>query len=97
MIIYHISICALCVIAVVSCVYCYTLGAKHGRIVQNGGVPHVQVNPVEIVKEKAEEAQEKKEADQFDEFMSSAMVACRESMLESIKQERANSSRKGRE
>ena len=69
------------------CVYCYTLGAKHGRIVRNDGVPHVK-SPVAVVKEAAKNAEDAKEQRQIGEDLAGVMEASRESMLRAFEIQR---------
>ena len=85
--IYPILFAAQSFVCVFLCVYCYTLGAKHGRIVRNDGVPHVK-SPVAVVKEAAKNAEDAKEQKQIGEDLAGVMEASRESMLRAFEIQR---------
>ena len=77
---------------VLACVYCYALGAKHGRIVRDDGIPHVQ-GPVEAVKAAVQEAKEQKTVEKQADAVENFMSITRESMLESIDEQRRSGKR----
>ena len=85
--IYPILFAAQSFVCVFLCVYCYTLGAKHGRIVRNDGVPHVK-SPVAVVKEAAEKAETEKAQKKMDDDFAGVMEASRESMLKACETQR---------
>jgi hypothetical protein len=80
-------LCLLSPICILSCVYCYTLGVRHGRIAANGGVPRVQ-NPVEAVQEAVHKAEERKEAKEQETELGFLFSASRESMIKAMQEER---------
>ena len=77
---------------VFACVYCYTLGAKHGRVVRNDGVPHVQ-NPVSAVREAVQEVTERKAMEKQGSELEDIMSASRESMMKALDKERLSGKR----
>lgn len=76
------------------CVYCYTLGARHGRIVSNGGVPTVP-NPVSAVKEAVERAQEEKEYKEEAENWNEMATFSAEKMMKALEEKRNERAAKG--
>lgn len=49
----------------VSTIFAYSLGLKHGKQLQKGEIPHVEMNPVKVVEKvvgKIQHVQEKKQA-----------------------------------
>lgn len=81
--IYPLFFMAQSFVCVLACVYCYTLGAKHGRIVRNDGVPRAP-NPVTAVKEAAQDAKERKDMDRQESELEDVMSVSRETMLKEL-------------
>lgn len=80
---------------VLACVYCYTLGVKHGHIAKNDGVPHAP-NPASAVRDAVHEAQERKEIDKQEAGLTDVMSVSRESMLKAIEEERRSGKKVGK-
>lgn len=93
--IYTILFMAQSFVCVFACVYCYTLGVKHGRIVRNDGVPYAP-NPVSAVKDAVHEVQERKEMEKQEAGLTDVMSVSRESMLKAIEEERRSGKKVGK-
>jgi hypothetical protein len=63
------------------------LGVKHGRIVANGGTPHIK-NPVTAVKEAVKHAEVEKETKEIDIQLTSAMNYSRKTAMDALAKER---------
>ena len=94
--IYPILFMAQSFVCVFACVFCYTLGAKHGHVTVNGGVPHVK-NPVKAVKEaveaSAQEIKEKEAQKKMETELADFMGASRESMMKELSRNRSGVAR----
>jgi len=75
------AFCGLCFAACFACVFFYTLGIKHGRIVSSGGQPRMP-NPVRAITEVVDA---KKAAEEDAEFAASMAAYNKESMLKAYK------------
>jgi len=88
----NLILAAVLVLCFLFCVYSYILGVKHGRIVRDGGTPHLP-NPVKAVEEIAEKAAAKKEQKEVEDDLAAVMSLSKESMIKAIDLERGQ--RKG--
>jgi len=89
MIICGLFLATVLLISFILCVYCYTLGIKHGRTVRDGGTPHIP-NPVKAVENAIEKVQIKKEQEETESELSSFVEnMSREKQLKFVSDKRA--------
>lgn len=69
------------------CIFCYVLGVRHGRIVANGGQPHMP-NPVRAVREQIADIKAEKEAEEAQNEIDEILSASQETMIKALKKGR---------
>ena len=63
----------------------YTIGLKHGKLIQQGNIPKVNLNPVKAAYEAVEQHEQKKEEAKEAEELADIMSYSVESALKAIK------------
>ena len=81
---YNIIITALLIGAFFMCTGSYWIGVKHGKLLSNGIIPKINLNPFKTIIQAVED---KKNTDKVTEELTDIMGATRESMLKAIKNE----------
>ena len=69
----------------ITCITAYTIGLKHGKAIQNGITPKVNLNPVKAITEAIEQHEQKKEEKETEAQLADVFSYSRESALKAIK------------
>jgi hypothetical protein len=69
----------------IATIIAYTIGLKHGRQIQQGNTPKVNINPVKAIVEAVEQHEQKQEGKKADGELADIMSYSAESALMAIK------------
>lgn len=84
---YNIIITVILIVSFFMCLASYMMGFKHGKQLNNGIIPSININPIKPIAQAIEKVAENKKANKVDEELTDIMGYSKESALYHIKKE----------